>query len=88
MHIEDIEYFCDEQRFVGQLAVDDTRNGARPAVLVSHEGGGLDDHAKNMPAGSPSSATRRSPSTTSATASRHRPRSGWTGSAGWPAIRA
>ena len=47
MHIEDIEYFCDEQRLVGQLAVDDTRDGARPAVLVSHEGGGLDDHAKN-----------------------------------------
>ena len=48
MHIEDIEYFCDDQRFVGQLAVDDSRDGARPAVLVSHEGGGLDDHAKNI----------------------------------------
>ena len=48
MHIEDIEYFSDDQRFVGQLAVDDSRDGARPAVLVSHEGGGLDDHAKNI----------------------------------------
>ena len=48
MHIEDIEYFSDDQRFVGQLAVDDSRDGARPAVLVSHEGGGLDDHAKNV----------------------------------------
>ena len=30
----------------GQLAVDDQQQGTRPAVLVCHEGPGLDDHAK------------------------------------------
>ena len=47
MHITDIEYSCDGLRLVGQLAVDDTRDDKRPAVLVSHEGFGLGDHAKN-----------------------------------------
>lgn len=47
MHITDIEYSCDGLRLVGQLAVDDSRDDKRPAVLVSHEGFGLGDHTKN-----------------------------------------
>ena len=46
MRIEDIEYSVEGRRHVGHLAVDDTRTGRRPAVLVGHEGPGLDDHAK------------------------------------------
>ncbi len=48
MHIADIEYFCSDLRLVGQIAVDDGREGKRPAVLVSHEGNGLGDHTKNV----------------------------------------
>ncbi len=47
MHIADIEYSCRGLRLVGQIAVDESRDGTRPAVLVSHEGFGLGDHAKN-----------------------------------------
>ena len=47
MHIADIEYSCNGLRLVGQIAVDDSRPGKRPAVLVAHEGNGLGDHAKN-----------------------------------------
>jgi len=43
----DIEYSFDGIRLVGELSVDDSRRGKRPAVLVSHEGGGLTDHARN-----------------------------------------
>jgi len=46
MHVEDIEYEVDGVRMIGHLAVDDARPGPRPAVLVAHEGPGLDDHAK------------------------------------------
>ena len=46
MRTEDIEYELDGQRYVGRLAVDDSQQGTRPAVLVCHEGPGLDDHAK------------------------------------------
>lgn len=46
MHIEDIEYEADGRRLVGHLAVDDTKPGRRPAVLVAHEAPGLDEHAK------------------------------------------
>jgi dienelactone hydrolase len=42
----DIEYSYDGRRLVGELSVDETRSGRRPAVLVSHEGGGLTEHAK------------------------------------------
>jgi dienelactone hydrolase len=31
---------------VGQLATDNGRPDTRPGVLVCHEGGGLDEHAK------------------------------------------
>jgi len=48
VHIADIEYFCNDLRLVGQIAVDDGREGQRPAVLVSHEGNGLGDHTKNV----------------------------------------
>jgi dienelactone hydrolase len=48
VHIEDIEYQADGLRMVGHLAVDDTTSGTRPAVLVAHEGPGLDDHAKQV----------------------------------------
>jgi len=47
MQIADIEYSCRGLRLVGQIAVDDSRQGRRPAVLVAHEGNGLTDHAKN-----------------------------------------
>ena len=46
VHIADIEYSYDGLRLVGQLAVDDERDGRRPAILVSHEGNGLSDHSK------------------------------------------
>jgi dienelactone hydrolase len=46
MRIEDIEYNVGGTRLVGHLAIDDTRPGSRPGVLVCHEGPGLDDHAK------------------------------------------
>jgi dienelactone hydrolase len=46
VHIADIEYWHDDLRLVGQLAVDDERAGRRPAVLVCHEGNGLGDHPK------------------------------------------
>lgn len=46
MRIEDIEYHVDGQRMVGRLVVDEYRPGPRPAVLVCHEGSGLDEHVK------------------------------------------
>ena len=46
MQTTDIEYSFDGIRLVGELSVDDSRRGKRPAVLVSHEGGGLTDHAR------------------------------------------
>lgn len=46
MRIEDIDYVVGGTRMVGHLAVDDERPGSRPGVLVCHEGGGLDSHAK------------------------------------------
>lgn len=47
MKIEDIAYEADGVRMVGMLAVDDSRPGKRPGVLVCHEGGGIMDHPKN-----------------------------------------
>ena len=46
MLTEDIAYEADGLQMVGHLAVDETRTGRRPAVLVAHEGPGLSDHAK------------------------------------------
>jgi dienelactone hydrolase len=46
VRIEDIEYEAEGLTLIGQLAVDDQLEGTRPAVLVCHEGPGLDDHAK------------------------------------------
>ena len=46
MHIEDVRYDADGESMLGHLAFDDHRTGHKPAVLVSHEGPGLDGHAK------------------------------------------
>jgi dienelactone hydrolase len=46
MRIEDIDYELDGRRLFGQFAVDEYRIGPRPAVLLCHEGPGLDDHVK------------------------------------------
>jgi dienelactone hydrolase len=46
VRIEGIEYETEGLQLIGQLAVDDQQEGQRPAVLVCHEGPGLDDHAK------------------------------------------
>jgi dienelactone hydrolase len=46
VHIADIEYSYEGLRLVGHLAVDDGRPGTRPAVLISHDAGGLSQHPK------------------------------------------
>jgi dienelactone hydrolase len=46
VRIHNIEYDVDGQQMVGQLAVDEYRVGQRPAVLLCHEGPGLDEHVK------------------------------------------
>src|SRR5258706_13290383 len=46
MHVQDIPYDVDGREMIGHLAYDDSRAGRRPAVLLSHEGPGLDDHVK------------------------------------------
>ena len=46
MQITDIEYVHDGVRLVGQLAVDETTSGPRPAVLIAHDAAGLSDHPK------------------------------------------
>jgi dienelactone hydrolase len=48
MRTEDIEYHADGARLVGYLAVDDSRSGKRPGVLVAPEGGGLVDLTKSI----------------------------------------
>ena len=48
MHIEDVRYEADGRTMIGHLAFDDTQAGPRPAVLVSHEGPGLDQHARDV----------------------------------------
>ena len=45
MHTEAIEYDADGMRAVGYLVLPDG-DDARPGVLVSHEGPGMDEHAK------------------------------------------
>jgi dienelactone hydrolase len=46
VHTEDIAYEADGRQMLGYLAIDHRGSGRRPAVLVVHEGPGLDDHAK------------------------------------------
>jgi dienelactone hydrolase len=46
MRHEDIAYRADGLDMIGHLVVDESRTTPGPAVLVSHEGGGLDEHAK------------------------------------------
>ncbi len=46
MRIQEIEYEADGRRMVGTFAVDEYQRGPRPAVLVCHEGPGLDGHVK------------------------------------------
>jgi len=48
MHTEDIEYHAAGQRFVGFLAVDESRSGKRPGILLAHEGGGLQDLTRSF----------------------------------------
>jgi dienelactone hydrolase len=46
MHAEPISYDVDGTTMVGHLAYDEARSGPRPAVLLCHEGPGLDDHVR------------------------------------------
>jgi dienelactone hydrolase len=46
VRIEHIDYEVGGRRMIGQLAVDDYRSGLRPAVLLCHEGLGLEEHVK------------------------------------------
>lgn len=46
MHIEEISYQADGRDLVGTFAFDELRPGPKPAVLLCHEGPGLDDHVK------------------------------------------
>ena len=48
MKTEDIEYHADGARLVGYLAVDDSKPGQRPGVLVAPEGGGLVDLTRSI----------------------------------------
>ena len=46
MQIEEIQYQADGRDLVGTFVVDDMAPGPKPAVLVCHEGPGMDDHVK------------------------------------------
>jgi dienelactone hydrolase len=46
VHVQDIEYDVDGTTMCGRLAYDDTRAGARPGVLLCHEGPGIDENVK------------------------------------------
>jgi dienelactone hydrolase len=46
MRTEDIEYTFDGRRMIGHLAADESRSGPRPAVLVCHQGSGLDKQSR------------------------------------------
>jgi dienelactone hydrolase len=48
MKTQDIEYHVAGTRYLGHFAVDDTRAGKRPGVLVGPEGGGLVDLTKSI----------------------------------------
>src|SRR5687767_3619659 len=44
--VRDVEYEADGQTMIGRLGIPD-RPGPRPAVLVAHEGNGLDEYQKS-----------------------------------------
>lgn len=46
IRVQEIEYQADGARLVGTLAVDDSRFGKRPGILIGHEGLGITDHPK------------------------------------------
>src|SRR5260370_4978665 len=46
MRVRDIEYTADGGRMVGRVALAEG-DDARPAVLIAHEGGGLDEYQKS-----------------------------------------
>ena len=46
MRVEDIHYEFEGRQLVGRLVYDDSTTGRRPAVVLSHEGSGLDDHVR------------------------------------------
>lgn len=48
MKIEDIEYSVGGTLYRGQLAVDESRSGKRPGILVAPEAPGLGDHVKKI----------------------------------------
>jgi dienelactone hydrolase len=48
MHVADVSYEADGRTMIGHLVFDDAQAGRRPAVLVSHEGPGLDEHCKDV----------------------------------------
>lgn len=50
MHVEDIAYDFEGTEMIGHLAYDDSKQGRRPTVLLSHEGPGLDEHVKGRAA--------------------------------------
>jgi dienelactone hydrolase len=50
VRVEDIEYTADGVRMIGQFAVDESKPGRRPGILVCHEGNGLTEHTKNIAA--------------------------------------
>jgi dienelactone hydrolase len=46
MIVKDVAYQSGGKNLTGYFAVDDTRAGKRPGVLVCHQGGGLTNHEK------------------------------------------
>jgi dienelactone hydrolase len=46
MKTADISYTIDDGTYTGYLALEDSRKGKRPGVLVCHQGGGLSEHTK------------------------------------------
>jgi len=48
MKTQDIEYAVGGQRYVGYFAVDESKEGTRPGVLVGPEGGGLVELTKSI----------------------------------------
>ena len=46
MRTRDIAYEAGGKKLTGYYAVDETRGGQRPGILVCHQGGGLRDHEK------------------------------------------